>query len=254
MLTRSIRLIRRGFPDDGALDTAVSRALLQRASRGELGETFRLHVPGRVVAFGKHDTLMDGFSAAAAAASAAGFLPIERIAGGRAAVFHEETLAFSWTIPGIDPVSGIHDRFGVITQLLVGAFARLGIESKVGEVPGEYCPGAFSINLDGRRKVVGVGQRLSRRAAHVGGVVVVRDGDLVRDVLIPVYEALELAWKPATAGSLADALPTVALAAVERAILEELETIGAITESELEPATSELARALVADHRIAVAT
>lgn len=254
MEVRRIRLVRTGFPENGALDTAVSRALLQRAGRGEIGETFRLHVPGRVVAFGKHDTLMDGFPEAASAATAAGFLPIERIAGGRAAVFHEGTLAFSWTIPDPDPVPGIHQRFSVVADLMVRAFARLGIESEVGEVPGEYCPGRYSINLGGLRKVVGVGQRLGRAAAHIGGVVVISDGDTVRDVLIPVYEALGLTWVPTTAGALTDAAPAITVAAVADAILAELGTIGEMAESRLEPETVALARALVADHRVAVPT
>ena len=37
---------------------------------------------------------------------------------------------------------------------------------------------------------MGVGQRLVRGAAHVGGVVVVDQGDRIRDVLLPVYDAL----------------------------------------------------------------
>jgi octanoyl-[GcvH]:protein N-octanoyltransferase len=56
---------------------------------------------------------------------------------------------------------------------------------------------------------MGVGQRLVRRAAHVGGVVVVDDGRRIRDVLIPVYRALGLDWDPRTAGSLADRSPGI---------------------------------------------
>ena len=37
---------------------------------------------------------------------------------------------------------------------------RLGVDARVGEVPGEYCPGAFSVNARGRIKLAGVGQRL----------------------------------------------------------------------------------------------
>lgn len=254
METRHIRLVHTGFPEDGALDTSISRALLQRAGRGEIGETFRLHVPGRVVAFGKHDTLMAGFPAAAAAAAAAGFAPIERIAGGRAAVFHEGTLAFSWTTTDPDPVRGIHDRFRAVADLMVRAFTRSGIESQVGEVPGEYCPGAYSINLGGRHKVMGVGQRLGRSAAHIGGVVVVRGGDTVRDVLVPVYEALGLEWEPTTAGALADAAPAITVAAVAGAIVAELGTIGEVSRTLLQPETIALAEELVSDHRVAAPT
>jgi hypothetical protein len=58
----------------------------------------------------------------------------------------------------------------------------------------------------------------------VGGVIVVEGGDRVRDVLIPVYDALGLAWDPATVGALADEVPGLAWAdavvAVERAFAE----------------------------------
>ena len=54
---------------------------------------------------------------------------------------------------------------------------------------------------------MGVGQRLVRRAVHVGGVVVVDEGNRIRDVLVPVYRALGLDWDPRTAGALADRSP-----------------------------------------------
>ena len=41
-----------------------------------------------------------GFEAAVEAARAAGFEPVVRLAGGRAAVFHEGTLALAWATPG----------------------------------------------------------------------------------------------------------------------------------------------------------
>ena len=91
----------------------------------------------------------------------------------------------------------------------MAALARLGVDARVGEVPGEYCPGAFSVNARGRTKLAGVGQRLISGAAHLGGVVVVRDSAGVRDVLIPVYEALGLEWDPETTGSVEDEVPGV---------------------------------------------
>ncbi|RPI26037.1 MAG: lipoate--protein ligase family protein, partial [Actinobacteria bacterium] len=94
-----ITVIRTAFTAEEGMDIAVSRALLLEASEGTSGETFRLHVPGRMVAFGKQDTLAPGYPEAVAAARALGYAPVERLAGGRAAVFHELTLSFTWTIP-----------------------------------------------------------------------------------------------------------------------------------------------------------
>jgi lipoate-protein ligase A len=248
MPQRLIRIVRTGFPGDGALDTALSRAMLMRASEGHLPETFRIHVPGRIVAFGKHDTLMPGYPAAVQAAVDHGFAPVLRLVGGRAAVFHERTLAFSWTIPGQDPTRGIRDRFATVSGLIVRAFGHLGIEARVGEIPGEYCPGEFSVNLADRVKVMGVGQRLGRRAAHIGGVIVIADAELVRRVLDPVYRELGLDWRPATAGSLADADPSVDTTEVTAAIISEIGTFAATEDGEIDHETIELARAFVSDH------
>jgi lipoate-protein ligase A len=244
---RAISVIQDSHPLKPALDTALSRALLLRVSDGEIPETFRLHLPGRVMAFGKRDVISDGYRAAVHATRAMGFEAIERLAGGRAAVFHEGTIAFSWSIPTPDPRSGIHDRFRALSSLLVGAFARLGVTASIGELPGEYCPGEYSIHTAGR-KVMGVGQRLARRAAHIGGVIVVADGRLVRDALLPVYTAMKLDWDPATAGSLQDADPSVTLKRTADAILEELAQQADLVAAGLDSATLRLGEQLAPEH------
>jgi lipoate-protein ligase A len=220
----SLVLLREGFPSPVGLDTAVSSALLRRVSDGAFPAALRLHRPGPIVAFGPQDRHTPGYAAAVAAARGAGFGAVERLAGGRAAVFHEGTISFSWVTPDPTPRLRIRERFGSISQIMAEAFRRLGIEARVGEVPGEYCPGGFSVNARGRRKLMGVGQRLVQHAAHVGGVVVVDGSDRIRDVLIPVYEALGLAWDPATVGALADEDPAItwedAVAAIGAAFAE----------------------------------
>ena len=90
-------------------------------------------------------------------------------------------------------------------------------------MPGEYCPGTYSVNARGRTKLMGVGQRLVARAAHVGGVVVVGESRRIRDILIPVYEALRLTLDPATVGSLADERFGLTWAQAEAAIRDEFE-------------------------------
>src|SRR5688500_5018828 len=96
---RTIRLLREGFPDPPAMDTAVSRAILERVSAGLDPETLRMHRPAPIVAFGPRDRLAPGFPNAVEAARDRGFSSILRLAGGRAAVFHEGTIAFAWVIP-----------------------------------------------------------------------------------------------------------------------------------------------------------
>jgi octanoyl-[GcvH]:protein N-octanoyltransferase len=203
---RTIHLIREGFPDRPGFDGAVSRALLEAAAAGG-PETLRFFVPGRVLAFGGRDVAHPAYPAAVAAARREGFAPVERLAGGRAAVFHEQTLAFAWAVPDRDPRRSIRRRFDQLAALVVAALTALGMDARVGEVPGEYCPGSHSVNARGQRKVMGVGQRLVAGAAHVGGVVVVDRADLVNRALLPVYAALGYDWEPAATGSVAGEVP-----------------------------------------------
>lgn len=207
---------------DGATEAAVSSELLRAVGSGSHPDVYRLHRSGRIVAFGRQDAVSDGYAAAVTRTRRLGFEPVERLAGGRAAVFHEGTLAFSWQSASPDPRSGITERFEWMSGLIAEALRSLGAKVAIGEVPGEYCPGAFSINLDGERKVMGIGQRLVRGAAHVGGVIVVSHGPLVRSVLEPVYESLRIDWDPATVGAVEQAVPGVSLEDVSDAVANEL--------------------------------
>lgn len=173
---------------------------------------------------------------------------MERLAGGRAAVFHEGTLSFSWTIPEEDPRRGIHERFRTLAQLLVEALADLEITGHIGEIAGEYCPGEYSINIGGTIKVMGVGQRLARNAAHIGGVIVIAGGSLIRRVLEPVYRELDLPWNPSTAGAIQDANPDVTLRHVVNAVGARLATSRVVVPSSFQPETLALGRRLAPEH------
>jgi lipoate-protein ligase A len=232
----------------GPLDVAISHAILSAVSAGEMGPTLRLHVPGAIVAFGRADRVTPGYPAAVRAAEAHGFAAVERLAGGRAAVFHERTLAFSLALPESEPKTGIQERFEMISALMADAFISLGVDARIGEVPGEYCPGKWSVNVAGKVKVMGVGQRLVRRAAHIGGVVVVDDGDRIRDVLIPVYRSLSLDWDPRTAGALADRSPGLTHQKVHGSILAQFRRRFPMVERDLPTEVTDRANELLADH------
>lgn len=238
-----MRLIRDSFPDDPALDTAVNRALMERVGAGELPETLRLARPGPIVAFAKQDAVAPGYAEAIAASRAGGFEAILRLAGGRAAVFHEGTLALSHAVPDDDPRPGIHARFEATAALIARALRRLGVDARVGEVPREYCPGGYSVNARGEQKLAGIGQRLIAGASHMGGVIVADGEQRIRDVLIPVYAALGLEWDPATAGSAG-----VPIGELEAAILAEYAELYELQETELDEETLALARRLKPEH------
>jgi lipoate-protein ligase A len=210
------------FPTRPAYDTAVSRALLVAVGEGRSPAALRLYDPGEVVAFSLLDRVQPGFREAVAAARAQGFDAVLRLAGGRAAVFTRETLGFAWCVPDPEPRANIAARFDEIAGAIAAALRRLGVDARVGEVPGAYCPGDWSVNASGQRKLMGVGQRVVRGAAHTGGVIVVGGSARVREVLEPIYAELGFPFAPESAGAIEDEVGPVSIEAVRDALLAEL--------------------------------
>lgn len=244
-----MRLHRQAFQDDPTLDVAVSRAILQRVADGELPETMRITRPPAMVAFGRQDVASANYRAGVRAARDAGFEAIERLAGGRAAVFHEHTLAIAHARPDDDPQAHIYPRFEEASGWIERALKRLGVDARVGEVPGEYCPGGYSVNARGEKKLAGIGQKLIRHGGHLGGVLVVENGARVRGVLVPVYQALGLGWNPSTAGAVSDERPGLTMDEAEAALIAELEELYEVQEAPLDRDTLAIARRLAPEHR-----
>ena len=242
-----LRLIRHSFPDQPALSTAVSRTILRRVAGGELPPMIRIHRPGSEVAFGRQDLASPGYEAAAEAARGTGFAAVERLAGGRAAVFHPGTIAIARAYADPQPPKRTYARFEEMAELIVAALRALGVDARIGEVPGEYCPGAYSVNARGATKLAGIGQRMIRGGAHLGGVVVAHGGDEVTRVLVPVYAALGLDWAPSTSGSVAEELGReVDPGEVEEALIAELGRRYELVDAELDEETMRQAAEAVA--------
>jgi lipoate-protein ligase A len=196
------------------------------------------------------DRLAPGYPRALEIAREHGYEPVERMAGGRAAVFHEGTIAFSKATKEAALRTGTAPRFEEMAAIVASALRRLDIDARVGEIEGEYCPGQWSVNWAGRAKLAGIGQRVIAGGAHVGGVLVFRGADEIRGVLIPVYEALGLDWDPATAGSIEDAVgappppadaPDPLLVEVKAAMRAELESRYEVSEAEIDETTRRMA-------------
>ncbi len=239
------------FPEQAAYDTAVSRALLAAVGAGRSPAALRLYQPGDAVAFSLLDRVQPGFGAAVAAARAQGFDAMLRLAGGRAAVFTRETLGFAWCVPDAEPRATIAARFEEMARAIAAALCRLGVDARVGAVPGEYCPGDHSVNARGKTKLAGVGQRIVRGAAHVGGVIVLGGSARIRDVLVPVYAQMGLAWDPASVGSLEDEVGAVSRADLVEALLGELAKRHALERGALAPELLADARRGESEHRLA---
>jgi octanoyl-[GcvH]:protein N-octanoyltransferase len=254
-----LRLIDASHAGRADLGTAVSSALMRRVARGELEPTMRLHRTGPILAFGRLDRLRPGYARAVAIAREQGFEPIERLAGGRAAVFHEGTVSFSRATRERGAAAGTRTRFASMADLIAAALGTMGVDARVGEVAGEYCPGEYSVNARGAVKLAGIGQRVITAGAHVGGVIVIRGAGRIRDVLEPVYEALELDWDPATTGSVASEIsesdttlpadvPDPLVARVIAALRTELERDYELRDAALDEDTLRLAEELRPQH------
>jgi lipoate-protein ligase A len=196
------------------LDIAVTHALLRDVAAGRRPPAVRVFQPGPTVAFGRLDALRGGFAAACAAARRHGHTPVIRSAGGHAAVYDARCVVVEHVTAEADVTAGLQDRFAAQSRLLGDVLRGLGLDARVGELPGEYCAGAHSINLDGRLKVVGIAQRAIRGAALTTAVITVQDGPRLRALIADVYAALALDVVPERAGAIDERLPGVTAAKV----------------------------------------
>lgn len=233
----SYQILRDAFPERPELGPALSRVLLDQVAAGERPATVRLSRPGRVVAFGRRDVRTAGYPAAVRAARSAGFAAMERLTGGRAAAYSEGALSLTFTIPDPNPAERTTARFEEAAGIARDALRQLGIDARIGEVPGEYCPGDFSVNARGKTKLVGIGQRMIKGAAHVGFVIVAENATLIRTTLEPVYAALSLEWRPETVGAIEDEAEGAGLGGMEAALLDRLAASYELEPVGLDPGT-----------------
>lgn len=206
--------------------------LLAEVRSGLRPAMLRFYRPQPTVAFGQRDTRLPGFAMAARAAEARGFVPAVRRAGGRAAAYHQGTLVVDHIQPESDAIAGAKARFGFFGDLFTESLRSLGVDAGVGEIPGEYCPGEFSVfgrvpgpgdgpgrGLAGALKLVGTAQRVVAGAWLFSSVIVVENSAPIRGVLVDTYNALGLQWDPHTAGAAEDLVPGITVDAVEAAVL-----------------------------------
>jgi lipoate-protein ligase A len=236
-----------GATDDEALELAVAHAMVRRASTGELTEALRIYRPAApVVVFGRRDTRLPGFEAAVLAARAAGFEPLVRAVGGRPVAYTTQALVIDHVKHEPLAPDGLETRFQYYGTLYADILRELGIDARVGAVPGEYCPGAHSVNARGVVKLVGTGQRVVRNAWLFSTLLVLGDDDVLRGLLADIYRLLDLPFDPVSVGSLASETSGLDFAAVERRIVAAYAPTEPAT---LDAATLALATSLVADHR-----
>ncbi|KRF16629.1 lipoate--protein ligase [Nocardioides sp. Soil797] len=240
----------RATDDDPALEMAVSHALLRGASRGESPGSLRVFRPTRMVAFGRRDTNRPGFPDAAQACRDAGFTPVVRASGGRAVACTSAALVVDHVQRDAESLGGMDHRFEDYGAMLAGVLADFGIDARVGEVPGEYCPGAHSINARGTVKLIGTAQRMVRDAWLFSSVVAYDDVPALQPLLTRVYAALGVDFDPASVGAFAQEAPGVPLETLEQAVIGAYDDRFGLVESTIQHAVLDEAEAMVTDHRV----
>ncbi len=225
-VTRTLTVLRQEQSLGAAGDLDFAIELLQKVKTGAAGPMLRLYRPAPTVAFGQRDANLPGFGAAAQACRDLGFEPLVRKAGGRAAAYHEGTLVVDHLEPSPDAIAGAKGRFSLFGELLAGALRNAGVDAAVGEIPGEYCPGEFSVHgtdplaPERRIKLIGTAQRVVSGGWLFSSVIVVENSAPIRAVLEASYAALGLDWDPATAGAVNDLVPHLDVDAIEASVLE----------------------------------
>ncbi len=218
-----MELVRDRHPEDPVAEMAFSEALLRAVAAGARGPCARVFRPGATLAFGRRDALLPGFAPAQEAARTHGYVPVVRLGGGHAAGYDEGAVVVELVTVQERVGTGIEARFAALAALLEDALRAVGVTTVTGELPGEYCPGRWSLHAEGSTvKLAGIAQRSIRGAALTTAVVVVEGGARLRAALVDVYAALGLTWDPATAGALEDVRPGVGAADVEAAVVDAL--------------------------------
>jgi len=214
-------LIHQPAPGDDDLERSVE--LLRGVASRAIAEdrVLRLYTPVATLAMTRRESRMPGFAAASAAAVRLGFDPAIRPTGGRAVAYDETCLVFD-LISRDDATLDPSDYFARAGNSIADALRSVGVDARLGEVAGEYCPGEYSINARGAVKLVGTSQRAIRGARLLSGMLAFGSVGRFVAVLLEANAALDLAWDPATFGTMKLEAPQVPRTAVEDALVAAL--------------------------------
>ena len=203
-----------------AEDVVLGPLLLARGLSGAR-EIVRIWRPEPTAAFSRRDSRRPGFERATEVVRERGFVPVIRPQGGQLAAYHRGSVAIDHVVRTSNPTDGLKARFEQFATLHAGVLSAFGLDVRVGELPGEYCPGEYSINVAGVTKVVGSAQRITRDGWLFSTIVQVAGSAEIRDVLTAAYDALGYELDSSTIGSAEDYEPGIRAGAVEQALIDQ---------------------------------
>jgi octanoyl-[GcvH]:protein N-octanoyltransferase len=180
----------------------------------------RFRRPRPTAAFSPQDTTHPAYEDIKERARARGFEPIERGTGGRLTLFDENALGITIIAPHAAPHGAMIRRYEILSGAIEQGLRNLGIDARVGELPNEYCPGKYSVNAEGRIKLVGVAQRMNQRCLQMGAIVSVYRSEEACAGIAEAYRSMGLNFDPLTFGAITDLHSSLTYAGVRSALLE----------------------------------
>ncbi|BEL05124.1 hypothetical protein Q0Z83_033150 [Actinoplanes sichuanensis] len=203
-------------PGDPVHDMALGPRLL-REGIGDARDILRIYSPQPTAAFSRRDSLRPGYQRAADAVQLTGFRPVVRPQGGSLAAYHHGSVVVDHVHRAVgEPLQPV-ERFQRYAAMHAAVLVALGADARIGPVPGEYCPGDYSINAGGA-KIVGSAQRVTRDGWLFSTVIQVTGAARLREVLTPAYAELGYDFEPATVGALEDVVAGVTVPTVADAV------------------------------------
>jgi octanoyl-[GcvH]:protein N-octanoyltransferase len=189
----------------------------------------RFRRPRPTAAFSPQDTTHPDYELVKQRAKARGFAPIERGTGGRLTLFDENALGITIIAPHAAPHAHMIKRYEVLSGAIALGLQKLGIDARVGELANEYCPGKYSVNAEGRIKLVGVAQRMNQRCLQMGAIVAVNRSEEACAGIAEAYRGMGLNFDSQTYGGITDLNPSITFADVRSALSDAVRT--AITQA-----------------------
>jgi lipoate-protein ligase A len=207
------------LPGGPAADVALGPRLLREGLPGGPRDLLRIYSPAPTAAFSRRDTLRPGYAAAVEAVRELGFTPVLRPQGGSLACYHPGSVVIDHVHRTPDASRDPVGRFRRFAALHAAVLTGLGVDARIGAVEGEYCPGEYSINIGGTKKIVGSAQRVTRDGWLFSSIVQVSGAAALREPHRLAYHHLGYDFDPATVGTVQDHHPAVTVAAVTAALL-----------------------------------
>ena len=147
-------------------------------------------------------TFHRNFVTAKTIASRLGYEPILRPAGGHLAIYDHRSLILDITAPHENPGRDIINRYELFSEKISSYIGLLGVDARIGQVDGEFCPGRFSINSSSQKKLVGIAQRITKNGYYLSALILLEPSPKAINALSATYKLIDLDFDPSSHGDL----------------------------------------------------